>query len=238
MTEPRRVAVAIVDNSLDPSIYRPVEDWSRYLDVPWQAFTAREKRLPDPGAFSHLILTGSEASIIEREPWADAEAAMVREAVARGTAVLGSCWGHQLLAFALAGERHVRRAAGPEIGWIAIRLDRTSDLLGPAGETPFTFSSHFDEVCDLPAGFEVLASTEACPVEAFRVPGRPVWGLQCHPEIDIPTGLRFCRDLLERGFRGREALLGAVAQTPRDSGLIRRIVPAFLASGGRAEGKR
>jgi GMP synthase-like glutamine amidotransferase len=228
--------IAIIDNSIDPSVYRPVEHWGRHLDAPWRAFTAREGSLPGPAEFSHLILTGSEASIIDRAPWADAEAALVREAVAAGTAVLGSCWGHQLLAFALAGPAHVRRAAGPEIGWIAIRIDRTSDLLGPAGTAPYTFSSHFDEVFDLPPDFEVLASTEACAVEAFRLRGRAVWGLQCHPEIDIDTGLRFCRDLQARGFRGGDAFRKALEGTPRDSGLVDRIVRVFLAAGPTGDG--
>jgi GMP synthase-like glutamine amidotransferase len=228
MTDTKRIAVAIVDNAVIPEIYRPVEHWSRHLDVPWQAFTAREGSLPDPSAFSHIILTGSEASILEREPWVDAEAAMVREAVAAGLAVLGSCWGHQLIAFALAGDGHVRRAARPEIGWIPIRLERSSALLGPAGTTAFTFSSHYDEVFDLPDGFRVLASSEDCAVQAFRVGDKPVWGLQCHPEIDVPTGQRFVHDLIGCGFKGREALLEARAQAPRDSGLIRGIVRAFL----------
>jgi GMP synthase-like glutamine amidotransferase len=227
----RAEAVAIVDNSIDPSVYKPVEHWSRYLEVPWRAFVAREGQLPDPAAFSHIILTGSEASIIEREPWAEAEAAMAREAIAAGAAVLGSCWGHQLLALALVGDGHVRRSAAPEIGWIAIRLDRESGLLGPAGTEAFTFSSHFDEVFDLPPAFEVLASTGTCAVEAFHVSGRPVWGLQCHPEIDIPTGLRFLQDLVAGGFKGHDALLAALRQVPRDSGLIRRIVGTFLAAG-------
>jgi GMP synthase-like glutamine amidotransferase len=228
MADTKRIAVAIVDNSVIPEIYRPVEHWSRHLDVPWQAFTAREGSLPDPAVFSHIILTGSEASILEREPWVDAEAVLVRKAVAAGTAVLGSCWGHQLIAFALAGSGHVRRAARPEIGWIPIRLERSSALLGPAGATAFTFSSHYDEVFDLPAGFEVLASSEACAVQAFRVGETPVWGLQCHPEIDVPTGQRFLRDLIGCGFKGREVLLEAQAQPPRDSGIIAGIVRAFL----------
>jgi len=228
MTDSKRIEVAIVDNSVIPEVYRPVEHWSRHLDVPWRAFTAREGSLPGPSAFSHIILTGSEASILEREPWVDAEAAMVLEAVAAGTAVLGSCWGHQLIAFALAGDGHVRRAARPEIGWIPIRLESSSALLGPAGTTAFTFSSHYDEVFDLPDGFAVLASSEGCAVQAFRVGDKPVWGLQCHPEIDVPTGQRFIRDLIGCGFKGQEALLEARAQTPRDSGLIRGIVRAFL----------
>jgi len=232
MTDPSRPTIAIVDNSIDPTIYRPVEHWSRYLDAPWRAFVARRGEFPRPGAFSHIILTGSESSIVDREPWALAEAEMLREAVVRGAAVLGSCWGHQLLAFALAGEAHVRRAAAPEIGWISIRMGRSSDLLGPAGTTAFTFSIHYDEVCDLPSGFEVLASSDACSVQAFRFGDNPVWGLQCHPEIDVPTGLQTLRDLVDRDFKGREALVAALAQTPRDSGLIGRIVRAFLADPG------
>mgnify|MGYP001561920195 CR=1 FL=1 len=58
MTNRPRPRVAIVDNSIDPAIYRPVEHWGRYLEAPWEAFLAREGRLPDPARFSHIILTG------------------------------------------------------------------------------------------------------------------------------------------------------------------------------------
>jgi len=230
MTEKKRAArVAIVDNSIDPDVYRPVEHWSRHLDVAWDAYVARDGKFPDVEAYTHVILTGSEASILEREPWVDEEAELVRRAVAGGTPVLGSCWGHQLIAFALAGEAHVRGLPRPEIGWIPLRVDKESDLLGPAA-TPYTFSIHYDEVRDLPASFEVLASTEACPIQAFRVGDKPVWGLQCHPEVDIPTGLNFLHDLVDRGFKGRDVLLEALRQPPRDSGLIHRVIRGFLAA--------
>jgi len=228
--EKRAAKIAIIDNSIDPGVYRPVEHWSRHLTVPWDAFVARDGCFPDPAAYSHFILTGSEASILERDPWVDVEAGIVREAIAAEVAVLGSCWGHQLLAFALAGESHVRRCLRPEIGWVAIRVDKDNELLGPAG-TFDTFSVHYDEVRDLPGPFEILASTDTCPVQAFRLQGKPVWGLQSHPEVDIPTGLRFLRDLADRGFKGRGFLLDALLQPPRDSGLIRRIVRTFLAAG-------
>jgi GMP synthase-like glutamine amidotransferase len=231
MSDDKRAArAAIIDNSIDPGIYRPVEHWSRHLTVPWDAFVARDGCFPDPAAYSHFILTGSEASILERDPWVDVEAGVVREAVAAGVAVLGSCWGHQLLALALAGESHVRRCEQPEIGWVPIRVETENEILGPAG-TRYMFSVHYDEVRDLPASFEILASTGACPVQAFRFGGRPVWGLQGHPEVDIPTGLRFLQDLVDSGFKGRDLLLEALRQPPRDSGLILRIVRAFLAAG-------
>jgi GMP synthase-like glutamine amidotransferase len=228
MTERKRVSVGIVDNSIQPEIYAPVGHWSRYLDVPWRAFTARNGEFPDPGEFSHLILTGSEASILERDPWVETEAGLVLNAAASGTAVLGSCWGHQLIAYALAGPRCVGRCPSPEIGWIAVQVDRESELLGATGTVHHVFSVHFDEVRDLPASFEVLASTGACRVQAFRAGNKPVWGIQSHPEIDIPDGLRTLRDFASQGARGREACLEALRQAPRDTGLIHRIVRAFL----------
>lgn len=233
-SNPRPPRVAIIDNSIFPDIYQPVGHWSRYLSAEWAAFTARRHRFPSLSGFSHVILTGSEASILEPEPWVFEEADVVREAVRRGLAVLGSCWGHQLLAFALAGPGHVARRASPEIGWVPIRLAVESDLLGPAGDEPLTFSIHFDEVRDIGGSFEVLASSNVCAVQAMRLRDAPVWGLQCHPEMDIPAGLKFLRDLVDCGFKGKEALLEALASPPGDSGLIRRIVPAFLTSPSRA----
>ncbi len=228
MTERKPISVAIVDNSIQPEIYAPVGHWSRYLDAPWRAFTARNGEFPDPREFSHLILTGSEASILERDPWVETEAGLVRSAAASGTAVLGSCWGHQLIAYALAGPGCVGRCPSPEIGWIAVQVDQESDLLGEAGTVHHVFSVHFDEVRDLPGSFEVLASTGACRVQAFRAGNQPVWGIQSHPEIDIPDGLRTLRDFASRGSRGRKACLEALRQAPRDTGLIQRVVRAFL----------
>lgn len=229
MTEPDpRIRLAIVDNSIHPEIYKPVAHWASHLPVPFEAFTAREGRWPDLGRFTHLIVTGSEASILAPDPWVAEEVRLVREAVERGLAVLGSCWGHQLLALALAGPGHVARCRRPEIGWVPLRLLQPSELLGPAGEEPYTFSVHFDEVRDLPERFEVLAASALCPVQAMRLRGRPVWGLQCHPEVDIATGRTFLGDLVASGFKGQAALAAALTSEPRDSGLIRRIVPAFL----------
>jgi hypothetical protein len=58
------IKVAILDNSLDPDVYKPVLHWSRWLTEAWIAFRAPEGRFPRLGdRFTHLILTGSEASI-------------------------------------------------------------------------------------------------------------------------------------------------------------------------------
>jgi GMP synthase-like glutamine amidotransferase len=227
-TADKDIRVAIVDNSIAPTIYKPVEHWAAFLQVPFASFRAPEGRLPNlEKDFTHLILTGSEASIVEREDWVDTEVEFVRDALSRNFPTLGSCYGHQLLALALCGPAHVRRCSRPEIGWYPIAIRRKSGLLGEKGVV-YAFSSHFDEVIDLDESFRVLASTPDCPVQAFELKGRPVWGIQFHPEIDIPAAQEFLRNLVDLGLKTSDLFAGALRLNPQDSGLIRSIVRHFL----------
>jgi GMP synthase (glutamine-hydrolysing) len=223
------VRVAIIDNAIEPEVYRPVEHWARWLDVPWQAFRAPEGRLPARSAdFSHYILTGSESSILNREPWVESEVDFVREIYAYGASILGSCYGHQLLAYAMFGPAHIGRCPSPEVGWLPIRNLIPSQLLGPAGVV-YAFSHHFDEVRSLPAECTILARSEACGIQGFGIDGRNVWGLQMHPEIDIPSAQAFMRDLAAGGATSRALDLAALAGPAFDTGLISRIVSHFIA---------
>lgn len=227
---PLPIKVAILDSSVNRGLYSPVEHWSRHLDVPWEAFDARAGRFPDLGEdFSHIILTGSEASILDREPWVEVEADFVRRAVGRNIALLGSCWGHQLLAYALAGPDFVRRCPSPEVGWIGIDRPAPSGLLGEEG-TAYSFSLHFDEVVNRNGRFRVLASTLACPVQALALEGHRVWGLQIHPEIDVSAARKLLEGSLSLNPASERLYRTALESEPRDSGLIGRIVAFFLAS--------
>jgi GMP synthase-like glutamine amidotransferase len=220
--------VAIVDNSIAPSVYRPVEHWAAFLQVPFASFRAPEGRLPDLDKdFTHLILTGSEASIVDREDWVSAEVEFVRDALGRNLPLLGSCYGHQLLVLALCGPAHVRRCSRPEIGWYPITICKQSGLLGEEG-IRYAFSSHFDEVVELDERFRVLASSPDCPIQAFELKGRPVWGIQFHPEIDIPSARQYLQNLVDLGLRTSSLFADALRMSPRDSGLIHGIVHHFL----------
>jgi GMP synthase (glutamine-hydrolysing) len=46
------------------------------------------------------------------------------------------------------------------------------------------WESHNDEVAALPKGFERLAHSENCEVQAMRSLERPLFGLQFHPEVE------------------------------------------------------
>jgi GMP synthase-like glutamine amidotransferase len=226
----RTAVVAILDNAVDHRLYAPVEHWAQFLDVPWKAFSAKAGQLPDKDdGFTHIIISGSESSILDREAWVEAEAEFVREAVGRNLALLGSCWGHQLLAYALDGPSAVRRGREPEVGWISVDIPESCGLLGDRGSA-FSFSLHFDEVTNASGRFKVLASTDVCRVQAMTLPGGRVWGLQVHPEIDIASGKTLLRALVGLNPRLDPLYESALRSRPRDSGLIHKIVKYFLDS--------
>ncbi|TRZ84178.1 hypothetical protein D4R89_13795 [bacterium] len=224
------IKVAVLDNSLDPDVYKPVLHWSRWLTEGWTAFRAPDGRFPRlTDGYTHLILTGSEASILKREGWVDAEVDLVRDALAMGVPILGSCYGHQLLALAIGGPAYVRRCEEPEIGWLPLRILDDTPLLGAAG-TAYAFTLHFDEVVDPGGLFKVLAETPRCRIHAFQYGEKPAWGIQAHPEIGVEDGRRLLEAEFERAYKGADLLKRALRSVPRDSELIRSIVPAFLGS--------
>ncbi len=158
--------------------------------------------LPDAGDHTHLILTGSELSASQRNPRDDELCAMIRAFVEAGRRVYGICYGHQMIARALAGDDCCRRAATPEFGWkqLAIELDA---LFAGIPEL-IAVHSHYDEVHDLPAPFRVIASTADCAVQAFAYGDRPVWGTQFHPELTFATGTAMLQDNLRTEERAPE----------------------------------
>jgi len=226
--EKREAKVAIIDNSIDSSIYSPVDHWQAYLDVEWHSFKATKSRFPDlKRGYTHIILTGSEASILDRESWVFEEIEVVQEAMEKGLSILGSCYGHQLLALALLGPTCVRRCAQPEVGWIPIKVEVENNLLGEK-KIGHSFSVHFDEVTNLTYSFLTLASSRNCRVQAFQMKERPVWGLQIHPEIDVQRGRELLKKLISLKLETEPLFERALRSKPEDSGLIRKIIKGFL----------
>ena len=73
-----------------------------------------------------------------------------------------------------------------EHGFLPLRVTDRSDLLRDLPDEAVVFQDHTDEIGDLPDGFRVLASSEACAVQAFADPKRRWWGTQFHPEESSP----------------------------------------------------
>ena len=127
---------------------------------------------------SAIVLSGSTA------PWSSRDSA---ELEALGEAVraaerptLGICGGMQLLARFAGGSIDVGESV--EHGFLPIRVTDRVDLLRDLPEKAIVYQDHTDEISFLPDSFLVLASSEACAVQAFAAPERRWWGTQFHPE--------------------------------------------------------
>ncbi len=150
-------------------------DVFRVLDD--QADPVCTKAYPDATSYDVLVVTGSPWSVTDTDSigsWIGREIEMVRTAHDTGVAVLGLCFGGQVLSTALGGE--VRRVDTPEFGWHEVDTD-LPDAIAPG---PW-FEWHYDGFT-VPDGATEIARTAVSP-QAFRI-GRSV-GTQFHPEITV-----------------------------------------------------
>jgi GMP synthase-like glutamine amidotransferase len=221
----RRPRVLVLDNAVHRSVYLPFDHWSTAVgDAAELVRATREDPTPDDLAgFTHVIVSGSEASILDDEPWVPPQVDLLRRADALGLPILGSCHGHQMVALAFGGE--VARAAEPEMGWIQLDADPHDPMYALAESPVWVFSFHFDEVRSLPDDMVVAASTPRCGIHAFRHRTRPIWGVQSHPEIDPVQG----QALLDAFATLDPRVAGATVDLPvRDSGYIHALIRGFL----------
>jgi GMP synthase-like glutamine amidotransferase len=181
--------------------------------------------VPDGADHTHLLITGSELSASAQNDLDDVLFPAIRGFVARGRAVLGICYGHQVIATALAGPETCRPAARPEFGWQEVEFDPNPLFAGIDHLLPI--HSHYDEVTNLPAGFDVIARTADCAVQAIQLRGQPVWGVQFHPEVQGESG----RAMIEANLRSDPGIAEFVTRDepgPRQQERNFRIVRNFF----------
>ena len=134
--------------------------------------------------FDAVMIFGGSMHVDQNDghPWLEPEKAFIREQLERGTPILGVCLGSQLLAEAAGARPH--RMPEPEIGWYEIEVTdagAADPVLGPLAPSVELFEWHH-YVAPLPPGATELARTPLC-VQAFRIDGKPAWGLQFHAEV-------------------------------------------------------
>ncbi len=111
--------------------------------------------------------------------------ALLDVVVAADFPFLGACYGVGTLGTHRGGT--VDRTYAEPIGRVPVTLTpsgRDDPLLAGMPETFDAFVGHKEAVRDLPRDAVHLASSDRCPVQAFRI-GRNVYATQFHPELDI-----------------------------------------------------
>ncbi|MDR0523435.1 MAG: GMP synthase subunit A [Candidatus Methanoplasma sp.] len=110
--------------------------------------------------------------------------------------VLGICAGMQFMSEHFGGT--VGPGESPEYGRVALKVSDHGDLFRGLPSEFSVWASHNDEVKSVPPGFEVVASSASCPVEAIRSASKPLFGVQFHPEVEhTEHGLQIFQNFLD-----------------------------------------
>lgn len=129
-----------------------------------------------------VILSGGPNSVYEQDT--PSVSPMIFEL---NVPIFGICYGMQTIAKQLGGE--VASSGKREFGYAEIHglesplFAGLSDGIGDNGNFLQVWMSHGDKVVRLPAGFEVIAQTESCPIAAMYHPQRNIYAVQFHPEV-------------------------------------------------------
>ncbi len=139
-----------------------------------------------------IVLTGAASPSVE--PMLRDLFAVIRTA---RVPILGICAGHQHIARAHGvgsasmrplreGEEDPHPAYHPglfkEWGFLPVAIGRRDPLFDGLPDSIAVQEYHVAEVRSLPDGFDVLAGTRDCEIQAFRRRDRPVYGIQFHAE--------------------------------------------------------
>ncbi|MET0304433.1 MAG: glutamine amidotransferase [Microbacteriaceae bacterium] len=160
---------------------------------------AEQAPLPelDLAGYSGVFLAGSpytSTDPVEQKPEAQLRvereiSRLLDQVIADDVPFLGACWGIGTLG------RHqgatIDRRHGEQTSATRIRLTDAGVSDPLFGRLPAEFDAfvgHKEAISELPAHAVLLASSDACPVQAFRV-GENQYATQFHPELDTTAML-------------------------------------------------
>lgn len=185
------------------------------------------QRLPDASAYAGVVVSGSAAMVTQRLGWSEHCAGWLHDAAHGGRAILGICYGHQLLTHALGGEV-ADNPAGRRMGTVRVQatLQAADDPLFAGRPAAFAAQvTHVQVARTPPPEAVVLACAPHDPHHAFRWRSH-VWGVQFHPEFSATHMRGYVRaraDALRADGQHPDRLARDVHAAPH----ARRVLRAF-----------
>jgi GMP synthase (glutamine-hydrolysing) len=193
--------------------------------------------LPAYDSMAGIVVTGSHAMVTEHQGWSERTAEWLAGSVENRIPILGICYGHQLLAYALGGEVD-NNPQGQEFGTVEIYLeDRAQEdaLLGGFPTRIKMQVSHTQSVLRLPSQAKRLAYSERDRNQAFVVKGF-AWGVQFHPEFDAAIVREYIcshrESLIQEGQNPAE-LMAKSLDTPYGAAILKRFASIVGQRSGR-----
>lgn len=162
-------------------IARRVREVGVYSEI--RAFDMTDEEIRDYNPKGIILSGGPESVTVGESPRAPQ---LVFEL---GIPVLGICYGMQTMAEQLGGS--VEGSDIHEFGYAQVKVEGNSRLLHEVvdhidheeGRLLDVWMSHGDKVTAIPDGFELMASTESCPIAGMFNAEKEFYGIQFHPEV-------------------------------------------------------
>lgn len=188
--------------------------------------------------FDALFLGGSsDVSVIQPElyPFIEPVKRLLAYCLDQSIPVFASCLGFQAAVEALGG-KVILDKVNLEMGTYPIRLTDAAkeDLL--FHDLPDGFwavSGHKERAEIMPENSVLLAFSDRCPYHAFKIPGKPFYGFQFHPEVDAHDLAARIRRYHNRYLESEEQLaeiLDSLQETQLSNELIGKFVDRILLS--------
>ena len=193
----------------------------------YETYDVRAGTLPSaPDACPAYILTGSASGVYDGTPWIGDLIAFLR--AARGKAALvGICFGHQVMAQAFGG-KVIKSPAGWGVGAHTYDVRRAESWLGGA-RTITLPASHQDQVVELPPAAEVVAASAFTPFGMLAYRDQPAISLQLHPEFDAAYAAALVERRRGRGISEDQADRAVASlQEPNDRARAAEWIGRFL----------
>ncbi|MCV6624143.1 MAG: glutamine amidotransferase [Cellvibrionaceae bacterium] len=185
------------------------------------------EEIPSPDEFSAAIITGAIDMVTDGHDWIKYLVKWTKGAVSAGLPILGVCFGHQLLAFALGG-RVGSNPNGASFGNVTVEKHKISESDCLFKEFPVRCEMkvfHYQSVIAVPPSSSVLIRGDNDPFYAVRYAPN-VWGVQFHPEFDNfimdKTFDVYSKDMEENGY-----CIQNLRERNTDDGTGRRFLKRF-----------
>jgi GMP synthase (glutamine-hydrolysing) len=172
----------LLETSFKTSFDHRITEAFQTIDTPYDTIYLDDLRKFNKfERYTHLLISGSTTSAAEEREWYPDLEAIIQRCIADKKSILGICFGHQFIVRHFMGKDHVRKSATAEIGWTDITLTNNPIFKNITALKSAVF--HYDEVFDLDNQFEITASSARCAIHGFQLKGKPIWGVQFHPDF-------------------------------------------------------
>ena len=162
-------------------------------EAKWTTIHCLEDDLPnDADGFDVYLITGGRYSVFEDFDWQHKLFDFIRQIYSNNIPLLGICYGHQAIAYALGG--HVERFDnGWGAGVTSVNVIDQPAWLKPTAEKIYLLAMHQDQVTTIPTEATRFLDSHFCHNSGFYIDDR-VLAIQQHPEFSS----ELCRDLIVR----------------------------------------